>query len=256
MNTDQKMTVKIGNFGTLQIGHLSKMGKVSQVVEMGNDTRKKKNLSEIPQDEILRKQDLWEFIISRNTQITRKIKYGESPELKKGSIFSDYSLLKTFKTPEGKIKYNELMKQFPNLIKSKRGRNGGTWAELYILLKIASMLDKDLEVEIYRVFIEEKILLWRDLGGDFFKELNKLIDTLSDTKEKNNTGNYVSMATKVRTKLKILDTKGYNQKEHDSFVQENRAEWLKTLSFAISIGWIKTFEELTNSLEKLEVIGK
>ncbi len=45
MNTDQKMTIKIGNFGTLQIGHLSKMGKVSQVVEMGNDTRKKKNLS-------------------------------------------------------------------------------------------------------------------------------------------------------------------------------------------------------------------
>jgi hypothetical protein len=43
-------------------------------------------------------------------------------------------------------------------------------AELYILLKIASMLDKDLEVRIYKVFIENKILLYRDLGGDNFKE--------------------------------------------------------------------------------------
>jgi hypothetical protein len=260
MNTDQKMTIKIGNFGTLQIGHLSKMGKVSQVVEMGNKNRKVKGLSEIPLEEILRKQELWEFIIARNTQKTIDLNSGNFPEFENNDNSdisqSDYSQLKIFTNPNGSIKYSELMKKFPNLIKSKRGRNGGTWAELYILLKIASMLDKDLEVEIYRVFIEEKILLWRDLGGDFFKELNKLIDTLSDTKEKNNTGNYVSMATKVRTKLKILDTKGYNQKEHDSFVQENRAEWLKTLSFAISIGWIKTFEELTNSLEKLEVIGK
>jgi len=32
------------------------------------------------------------------------------------------------------------------------------------------MLDKDLEVRIYKVFIENKILLYRDLGGDNFKE--------------------------------------------------------------------------------------
>ncbi len=256
MNTDQKMTIKIGNFGTLQIGHLSKMGKVSQVVEMGNQHRERKELASLSLDTLLKRQDFWEFVVSRNAQILSKINSADSADLKSEPIQSDYSMILDNKDLAGQIKYNELMKQFPNLIKSKRGRNGGTWAELYILLKIASMLDKDLEVRIYKVFIEDKILLWRDLGGDFFKELNKLIDTLSDTKEKNNTGNYVSMATKVRTKLKILDTKGYNQKEHDSFVQENRAEWLKTLSFAISIGWIKTFEELTNSLEKLEVIGK
>jgi hypothetical protein len=256
MNTDQQMTIKIGNFGTLQIGHLSKMGKVSQVVEMGNKHRERKGLNSLSFDTLFKRQDFWEFVVSRNAQILSKINSADSADLKSEPIQSDYSIVLDNKDLAGQIKYSELMKQFPNLIKSKRGRNGGTWAELYILLKIASMLDKDLEVEIYRVFIEDKILLWRDLGGDFYKELNKLIDTLPDTKEKNNTGSYVTMAMKVREKLRILDTRGYNKKEHDSLVQENRAEWLKTLSFAISIGWIKTFDALKDSLDKLEVIGK
>jgi hypothetical protein len=260
MNTDQQMTIKIGNFGTLQIGHLSKMGKVSQVVEMGNKNRKVKGLSEIPLEEILRKQELWEFIIARNTQKTIDLNSGKFPEFENNDNSdisqSDYSQLKTFTNPNGSIKYSELMKKFPNLIKSKRGRNGGTWAELYILLKIASMLDKDLEVRIYKVFIEDKILLWRDLGGDNFKEFNKIVDTLPDRKEKNNTGIYIQVSLAIRRKLSILSTRGYNKKEHDSLVQENRAEWLKTLSFAISIGWIKTFDELKDSLDKLEVIGK
>ncbi|EJF07782.1 hypothetical protein ThvES_00001210 [Thiovulum sp. ES] len=255
MNTDQQMTIKIGNFGTLQIGHLSKMGKVSQVVEMGNETRKEQGLEEISIDSILKKQAIWEFIIARNTQISAFSKYSDSEELNK-RVKSDYSILKEFKTEKGEIQYSKLMKQFPNLIKSKRGRNGGTWAELYILLKIASMLDKDLEVEIYRVFIEDKILLWRDLGGGFFKELNKLIDTLPDCQNDNNTKLYIDISLQIRRKLSILSTRGYNKKEHDSLVQENRAEWLKTLSFAISVGWIKSFDELTSSLEKLEVIGK
>ena len=58
--------------------------------------------------------------------------------------YSDYDELLKYKTPKGEIQYHELMKKYPKLIKSKRGRYGGTWAELYILLKIASMLDKEL----------------------------------------------------------------------------------------------------------------
>ncbi|MCK5718881.1 MAG: hypothetical protein KAH84_02905 [Thiomargarita sp.] len=67
MKTNQMMTVKIGNFGILEIGHKTMMGKVSQVLEMGNRNREAKNLEPIPLKEILRKQDLWEFIISRHT---------------------------------------------------------------------------------------------------------------------------------------------------------------------------------------------
>jgi hypothetical protein len=53
-----------------------------------------------------------------------------------------------------------------------------------------------------------------------------------------------------------LSNSGYNEKEHDALVQENRAEWLKTLSFAINVGWIKSFDELKNAFDKLELIEK
>ncbi|MCK5718882.1 MAG: KilA-N domain-containing protein [Thiomargarita sp.] len=119
--------------------------------------------------------------------------------------------MKEFKTAEGKIQYGELIKQFPNLIQSKKGKYGGTWAELYILLKIASMLDKDLKVEIYRVFIEENLLSLRNLGGDCYIELNMAINTLSDRKNKNNQGIYIQIAKQFREKLEIIDTKGYNE---------------------------------------------
>ncbi|EJF06615.1 hypothetical protein ThvES_00013020 [Thiovulum sp. ES] len=106
------------------------------------------------------------------------------------------------------------------------------------------------------VFINQKILFWRDIGGDSFKEFNKLVDTLPDRKEKNNTGIYIQVSLAIRRKLSILSTKGYNEKEHDTLVQENSAEWLKTLGFAINVGWIKSFDELKNAFDKLEVIEK
>ncbi len=265
MNTNQMMNIQIGNFGTLEIGHLDTMGRISQVIEMGNKLRTSKNLKEVSQDEIFKKQDLWEFIISRNTQIARESNSVDSTELKlftnfdgknSFSITSNFRELQNYKNSAGQIKYSELMKKFPNLIKSKRGKYGGTWAELYILLKIASMLDKDLEVEIYRVFIENKILFWRDLGGDNFKEFNKIVDTLPDRIGKNNTGIYVQIALEIRRKLSILDTKGYNEKEHNSLIQENRTEWLKTLAIGIQFSWIKSYEDLKDTLQKLEVIEK
>ena len=47
MKTNQMMTVKIGNFGILEIGHKTMMGKVSQVLEMGNRNREAKNLEPV-----------------------------------------------------------------------------------------------------------------------------------------------------------------------------------------------------------------
>jgi len=245
---NQIMNIQIGNFGVITIGHQTKMGDVAQVIEMGNKKRKSKNLNLITLDDILGKQDFWEFIISRNTQKTAYSNSGNLPEL---DFDSDYSEINFYKAKNGSVKYSELMKKYPDLIKSRRGRYGGTFAELYILLKIASMLDKDLEVEIYRVFIENKILEWRDEGGENYKELNSLIDTLSDTKKENNSHLYRKFAMIFRHKLEITKTKGYNQKEHDILIQQKRAEWLKYLITVVDHGLISTSDELERVIYKL-----
>jgi len=253
------MSVQIGKFGTLEIGHKTGMGKVSEVMDMGNSIRKERNLRPYKLDEILRTQDIWEFIIERYNQFTEKLK--DNPENRSFSKYPDsvdlkfelqYSILEKYKDKQGFIQYSKLIRNFPNLIKSKRGKNGGTWAELYILLKIASKLDKKLEVEIYRVFIEEHLLSFRDLGGDNYKRLNIKIDTLSDRKDKNNQGIYINIAKQFRQKLEILNTKGYNEKEHNILIQETRARWLDNLISMIDVGFINSYKELQNTLGKLK----
>jgi hypothetical protein len=147
-----------------------------------------------------------------------------------------------------------MMKKYKNVIFSKRGKYGGTWADLRIMLDLANYLDPVLKDEMYEVFINQKILFWRDVGGENFKEFNSLIDTLPDRKGKSNRNLYIEISLEIRRKLSILSTKGYNGKEHHALIQENRAEWLKSLSFAIKVGFIKSYEELKDTFEKLEVI--
>jgi len=39
LKTNQMMKVEIPNFGIIEIGHKTEMGKVSQVIDMGNRNR-------------------------------------------------------------------------------------------------------------------------------------------------------------------------------------------------------------------------
>jgi hypothetical protein len=167
------------------------------------------------------------------------------------NLIQTFHNLWNYKTLDGKIQYSDLIKKFPHLIKSQRGKYGGTWAELYILLKIASMLDKDFEVEIYRVFIEDQILYFRDLGGDNFKEFNRVVDMLVDLNGYSKVDVYQYVAIELRKKQNILDTKGYNEKDHNSKIQETRAKWLEHLTFVVRVGLVKSFHELIELIKKL-----
>jgi hypothetical protein len=44
-------------------GHLTKMGKLNDVLKIGNIYRTEKGLSEIGLDEYLRRRETWEFIL-------------------------------------------------------------------------------------------------------------------------------------------------------------------------------------------------
>jgi hypothetical protein len=248
MKTNQTMTIQIGKNHTVQIGHLSQVGKLNDVLAIGNLYREKRGLRQIELKEWLRKELTWEYIIVRS-------KTKENPNFFKGVATTqlDFTILKDDKN---QVNFSKMMEKYKNVIFSKRGKYGGTWADLRIMLDLANHLDPVLKDEMYEVFINQKILFWRDLGGENFKEFNKIVDTLPDRVEKNNIGIYIQVATQIRKKLEILHTKGYNEKEHNSLIQENRAEWLKSLTFAIEVGFIKSFDDLKNTLDKLKVLEK
>ncbi len=255
MNTNQMMTIQIGKDYTVQIGHLNQIGKLNDVLAIGNAYRKKKGLREIEIREWLVKETTWEFIVKVFNEDGKKSN-SQIASLDIATIISEFP-----RDLSNRIAFGEVLKKgnFNSVIKSQRGgkpENRGYWANLYIMLDLASFLDVDLKYEMYEIFINQKILFWRDIGGDNFKEFNQIIDTLPDRRDKNNMGIYIQVATQIRKKLEILDSRGYNEKEHNSLIQENRAEWLKSLSFAVKVGFIKSYEDLKNTLDKLDVTEK
>jgi len=272
MKTNQLMSVRINEDLIITIYHKSKLGKVDNVLAYGNFLREQRGLRQLPMDKILRKQEFWEFVIARNTQNYKEMLKSQSSETElwnnttnsdksqtskievwnNARVDSDYSILDNYRgSNKSEIKYKELIKEFPHLIKSQRGgkvENRGYWLDLYLLLKVGAMLDKDLEVQIYDVFIKGKILEHRDAGGDAFKELNKLIDILEDRtpklKPKGNKGVYIQVSKLVRDKLKILETRGYNKEEHDNIVQSKREKIIDFACSAIKMQMIKTYPQL------------
>lgn len=152
-----------------------------------------------------------------------------------------------------KVKYGEVIKKF-SVIKSQRGgkpENRGVWANLHILLKGAMYLSPKLEYEVIDVFLNSKILFFRDLGGDNFKEFNRIIDTLPDRADKNNNGVYIQVSLLIRKKLEILDTKGYNREGHNAIIQKNRSEYLSNLTSMVKVGLITSYPQLKEMIEKL-----
>ena len=249
------MKVRINRDLTIRIGHLTQLGRVDEIMAHGNLLRELRGLKPIELKAILRKQDFWEFVIARNAQ---KMAKSQSVETTLWNIEGDYSELESYKDNKSQIQYSKLIKQFPTLIKSVRGgkvENRGHYMDLYLLLKIASMLDKQLEVQIYEVFIDGKILEHREAGGEAFKRLNRAIDTLPDRspelKPNGNRGCYIKISNMIRDKLNILDSKGYNGKEHDKFIQQKREEYINKLILFIDMGFITSFEQLKDATKKL-----
>ena len=142
------------------------------------------------------------------------------------------------------------MKMFPYLIKSSRGRYGGTKTELYILLKIASMLDKYLEAKIYDIFIKSQILTHRDNGGEAFKKLNTTMKEFFEP----NSFSYSTVSLLIREKLEILSTRGYNKKEHNSQIQEYREKIQDYLINLIKMDFVKNYDELVAVVGKYEFL--
>jgi predicted DNA-binding ArsR family transcriptional regulator len=238
LKTNQVMNIRIGENYSVQIGHLTKMGKLNDVLKIGNIYRVEKGLSEIGLDEYLRRRETWEFILEVEQ------KYGKSSK-------RDFPVLK--KDKKNRIVYSQFIKDF-SVIKSQKGgkpENRGVWANLQIMLDLAIYLSPTLRLEMIDTFIENKILEWRDVGGDNFKEFNNLVDTLPDRIGKNNSNIYIQVALQIRRKLEILKSKGYNEKEHDIFIQETRANWLDSLALMIKLGLISSYEQLKEVIYKL-----
>ena len=218
------------------------MGSLNEILAIGNSFRLKKGQRALKIDEYLNRESTWELI-----QATEQRVFHHNDNTENLGIIN----FKNFTRNNGQLEYAKLIPQF-QVIKTKRGKGGGTWGHLYIMLDLATTLDADFKVLVFETFVKSKILEWRDIGGDNYILLNKAIDTLADRKNKNNHGVYIQVAKQFRQKLELIDTKGYNVKEAIAETQQRRANWEDKLVSMIEVDLITSYPQLKIILNKLK----
>jgi len=241
VKTDQKMVVQLGK-ATVAIHHKTMIGSLNDILAIGNSFRLKKGQRKLELKEYLSRETTWELIQAVERNICLKNDNSENLAI---INFKDYQ------RDNGQLEYSKLISKF-QVIKTKRGKGGGTWGHLYIMLDLATTLDADFKVLVFETFVKSKILEWRDIGGDNYILLNKAIDRLADRQDKNNHGVYIQIAKQFRKKLELIETKGYNVKEAIAEIQQKRANWEDKLISMIDVELITSYPQLKKILEKLK----
>lgn len=227
MKTNQVMRVTIGEH-TLPIGHKNMMGSLTEVWKIGNAYRTKRGLPELDLNNWLRSPETLEYV--RVVEEDLNVKCVDSTPLE----IRNSALVKNLTSP---------------LITTKRGKGGGTWAHLYILLDAAARLDPQFKHKMYKTFVEGKLLQWRDDGGDEFINLNIAIDAyLPERDGMDNVNVFIYVAKQL--KAKILSP--YDTWNTASLPQlEKRAMLEKDLCNYLRLGMIRNYDHLKEVIAKI-----
>ena len=228
MKTNQLMQVRIGDY-TLPIEHKTMMGSLTDLWKIGNAYRLERTLNPMDLNHFLRSPETFEFIqvLERRQGVVSK--YADSaPSIRKGALIGNIQ---------------------SDLIRTKRGKTGGTWAHLYILLEAAGRLNAEFRLEMYETFIAGKILQWRDDSGDEFIQLNIAIDAyLPERDGKDNTGVYIQCAKQLKEKIKP-DGDTWNTANHAQL--QRRQELEKRLVDLLRLGVVQNYDHLKALIAKL-----
>lgn len=233
MKTNQLMQVTIGQY-TQPIEHKTMMGHLNALWDYGNGLRALKGLTPLDQKDWLSSSQTRELFLALNRKFNPQNEIGEFP------------LLET--DAKGRTKISDITKNNP-FIRTKRGTGGGTWVHLYLLLDAASWLDADFKLELYDTFINNKILQWREDGGDEFLNLNIAIDAyLPERDGKDNTGIFIQVAKQLKAKILNPDDTWNTA----SFPQlEKRAKLEKDLCNYLRLGMVRNYDHLKELIAKI-----
>lgn len=237
MKTNQLMQVTIGNY-TQPIEHKTMMGDLNSLWFYGNGLRAAKGLHPLKIEDWMRSAQTLEFVVA----LEEKYKQGNCL-IMNGEENEPIHLVNA---GHGR---SELSRP-SRFIKTKRGKGGGTWVHLYLMLDAAAWLDASFKVELYDTFINNKILQWRDDSGDEFINLNIAIDAYLPGREgKDNKGVFITIAKLLKAKIKpdedSWDKASFNQLEHRATIERDLCKFLQ-------MGMIRDFEHLKEVAGKLK----
>ena len=253
MQTNQTMTVTIGH-NVFSIDHKTMMGNLNQFWDCGNAYRIEKGLPAKHLEHWVRSAETAEYV----AVLEREFKYADSAHYKNDGSGEILNLPSRQIIAGGRLA-ESITKTSP-LFKTKRGKGGGTWAHLYILLDAATFLDPDFKFQVYKTFVEGKLLQHRDESGDRYKPFNMAIDQLPDRVGKDNKWFYINAANLLAERIGLpavsempVDDKGKPLNRWNAATAHQlseRADAEKMLTGMVQFGVVRDWEHLK------ELIGK
>jgi hypothetical protein len=139
-------------------------------------------------------------------------------------------------------------KEGKDVIIRKKGKNGGTYAHLFLLLDAAMALSPILKYEVHKTFIEHKILHLRDLSGDNYIELNAMIALKGEEvlgKPAHN-GHYINIAKKIKKRLGV---ENWNVATSAQLAERTRIE--EGLVTLLKAGVVKDWDHLKELVDRI-----
>ena len=222
MKTDQLMTISLMG-GEIHIYHNTAMGNLSELFRLGNTQRMIEGKTPINQSQFLKQERTLEFI----------------------SVISN----------ETGLSKDEIVK------KKGRGKNSKFYAQLHLLIFCAEALSPLFHYKVIDLFVSNKILTIRDMGGDDFKDLNALIDKkIPDRVNKNNMGLYIYTAKVLKNKIfPDVDLSNYtginniwNSNYATSEALRKRDDYEKKMMTLLEMNVIEGWEHFKSFLDRLE----
>jgi hypothetical protein len=238
MKTNKMMTVNFGGH-TMGIEHLTGIGNLTELWAIGNAYREKRGLAPLDLNNWLRRPQTDEFV--------RVIEYNLNLDNTGDSKCVDSTYLEVIENTKKSRGQVATLKS--PLIVTKKGRYGGTWAHLYLLIDAATYLDAQFKFEVYETFITHKLLEWRDSSGDNFKSLNLAIDAyLPEREGKDNKGVYIQIALAIKRKI-LPDGDDWNTATPAQL--EKRTQIEQHLITILRIGLIRDYAHMKEVVAKL-----
>lgn len=138
------------------------------------------------------------------------------------------------------------------ILKEGRGRNTKTYVHASLALLAAESMSPRFHAYMHRIFIEGKLLEFRERGGTEFKALNASIDEYLPGREgKDNKGVFISVAKALRDR--ILGSEAKTEDWNTASVDQThmRYEMESKLCTVLRLGVVKDFEHLKDLISKL-----
>lgn len=137
----------------------------------------------------------------------------------------------------------------PVIEKTGKGKNARTYASVHFLIYAAEYLSARFHYQVIDVFVNQKILEYRDSGGDKFKALNMVIDNKLPGREgKSNKGIYIQVAKMLRDKCELGD-RSWNTATADELRQRDSLE--QKIADILDLNLVKDWDHLKELIEKM-----